>query len=60
MSLSDQLRESRSKHTLKSYADAVKQVRVFRAVQPITGKNSVYSVSMPKSEISIFSINQKK
>lgn len=38
MSLSDQLRESRSKHTLKSYADAVKQLRAFKAVQPVTGR----------------------
>jgi type I restriction enzyme R subunit len=37
------LRESRSKHTLKSYADAVKQFRVFREVQPITKKNSEFS-----------------
>jgi hypothetical protein len=38
MSLADQLRESRSKHTLKNYEDAVKQLRAFRAVQPITGR----------------------
>ncbi len=38
MSLADQLRESRSKHTLKNYAAAVKQLRVFKAVLPITSK----------------------
>ncbi len=38
MSLANQLRESRSKHRLKSYEDAVKQLRAFRAVQPITGR----------------------
>ena len=40
MSLSEQLRESRSKHTLKSYETAVKQLRVFKAAQPITWKRS--------------------
>ena len=38
MSLADQLRKSRSKHTLKSYDAAVKQLRVFKAVLPITSK----------------------
>jgi hypothetical protein len=36
MSLSEQLRESRSKHTLKSYDAAVKQLRVFKAVRDTT------------------------
>lgn len=40
MSLADQLRESRSKHMLKSYDAAVKQLRVFKAVLPITSKKS--------------------
>lgn len=43
MSQANLLRESRSKHTLKSYADAVKQFRVFREVLPITKKNSEFS-----------------
>lgn len=38
MSLADQLRESRSKHTLKNYDAAVKQLRVFKAALPITSK----------------------
>jgi hypothetical protein len=38
MSLPDQLRASRSKHTLKNYDAAVKQLRAFRAVQSITGR----------------------
>ena len=40
MSLSSLLRESRSKHRLKSYDAALKQLRVFRAVIPITSKKS--------------------
>ena len=40
MSLSSLLKESRSKHRLKSYDDALKQLRVFRAVIPITSKKS--------------------
>jgi hypothetical protein len=40
MSLSDQLRESRSKHTLKNYDAAVNQLRAFKAVLPITSKRS--------------------
>lgn len=35
-SLADQLRESRSKHLLTNREDAVKQMRAFRAVLPIT------------------------
>jgi len=35
-----QLRESRSKHTLKNSAAAAKQLRVFKAVLPITSKKS--------------------
>jgi hypothetical protein len=43
------LRESRSKHLLKSYADAVKQFRAFREVLPITTKNSEFSeTTQPK------------
>jgi hypothetical protein len=36
--IADQLRESRSKHTLTSYDDAVRQLRAFKAVQPVTGR----------------------
>ena len=43
MSLSEKLRESRSKHTLKNYDDAVKQLRVFKAALPITSKKSASS-----------------
>ena len=43
MSLADQLRQSRSQHTLKNFDDAVKQLRVFKAAQPITLKKSVSS-----------------
>ena len=50
MSLSDQLRASRSKHTLKSYAAAVKQLRVFKAVLPITSKKSESSAPMRLNE----------
>ena len=50
MSLSDQLRESRSKHTLKSYDAAVKQLRVFKAVLPITSKKSESSEPMRLKE----------
>ena len=39
------LRESRSRHLLQSYEAAVKQLRVFREVLPITTKNSESSVS---------------
>ena len=46
MSLSEQLRESRSKHTLQSYAAAVKQLRVFKAALPITSKKSESSEPM--------------
>jgi hypothetical protein len=60
MTLSEKLRKSRSSHTLKSYADAVKQGRIFRAVQPITGKNCVSFVSMPKNEASTFYVDRKK
>ena len=45
MSLADQLRESRSKHMLKSYDAAVKQLRVFKAALPITSKKSESSES---------------
>lgn len=50
MSLTDQLRESRSKHTLKNYADAVRQLRAFKAVQPITSKSSASSESTQVKE----------
>ena len=35
-SMSDRLRKSQSKHLLTSQEDAVKQMRAFRAVLPIT------------------------
>ena len=43
MSLAGQLRESRLKHPLTSYDVAVKQLRAFREVLPITTKNSEFS-----------------
>lgn len=43
MNQTDRLRESRSKHLLTSYEAAVKQLRVFREVLPITKKNSEFS-----------------
>ena len=48
------LRESRSKHTLKSYDAAVKQLRAFKAVLPITTRNSEYSAPTPKNPASTF------
>ncbi len=50
MSLSEQLRASRSQHTLKNYDAAVKQLRVFRAAQPITSKSSASSEPMRLKE----------
>ena len=50
MSLSEQLRESRSKHTFKSYEDAEKQLRAFKAVQPVTGRKFGSSGSMQLKE----------
>lgn len=50
MSLADELRESRSKHMLKSYAAAVKQLRVFKAALPITSKKSESSGSTRVNE----------
>ena len=50
MTLSRQLRESRLKHTLKNYDDAVKQLRVFKAVLPITSKKSDSSATMRLNE----------
>jgi hypothetical protein len=44
------LRESRSKHTLKSYDAAVRQFRAFREVLPITTKNPEFSVPTPKKQ----------
>jgi hypothetical protein len=43
-------RELRSKHTLKSYEDAVKQFRAFREVLPVTTSNSEFSRSMPRKK----------
>ena len=43
MNLATKLRESRSKHPLTSYDAAVKQLRAFREVLPITRKNSEFS-----------------
>lgn len=60
MSLSDQLRESRSKHTLKNYADAVKQLRVFKAVLPITSKKFVSSELTRQNEGSFSQLNPKR
>ena len=42
------LRESRSKHTLKSSEAAAKQLRVFKGVLPITTKNSESSAATLK------------
>ena len=50
MTLSRQLRESRLKHTLKNYDDAVKQLRVFKAVLPITSKKSDSSATIRLNE----------
>ncbi len=50
MSLSDQLRVSRSKHTLKSYDAAVRQLRVFKAALPITLKKSASSATTRLNE----------
>lgn len=50
MSLSEQLRESRSKHTFKSYEDVLKQLRAFRAVQPVTGRKFGSSAGMRLKE----------
>ena len=41
------LRESRSKHMLQSSEAAAKQLRVFKAAQPITSKNSASSGNTP-------------
>ena len=60
MTMAEQLRASRSKHTLKSYDDAVRQLRVFRAVTPITWRKSESSANTPKSEISYYGFGQKK
>ncbi len=50
MSLSEQLRESRPKHTFNSYEDVLKQLRAFRAVQPVTGRKFGSSGSMRVKE----------
>lgn len=51
MNQAEQLRESRSRHLLQSYEAAVKQLRVFRELQPITTKESevsnVFRVKIP-------------
>lgn len=52
MNQSTLLRESRSKHTLKSYDAAVKQLRAFKAVLPITTRNSEYSAPTLKTPAS--------
>lgn len=57
MALSEQLRESRSKHTFKSYEDVVKQLRAFKAVQPVTGRKSGSSGSMRLSKGAAFAAN---
>lgn len=53
MTQAEQLRESRSRHLLQSYEAAVKQLRVFREVQPITKKNSEFSEVSRKRNPSI-------
>jgi hypothetical protein len=58
MNLSSLLKESRSKHRLKSYDDALKQLRVFRAVIPTTSKKSGSFVNTSRSTAS-FSGAQK-
>ena len=40
MNQAERLRESRSKHLLTSYEAAVKQLRVFREVLPVTTRKS--------------------
>jgi hypothetical protein len=47
MNQSTLLRESRSKHTLRNSDAAAKQLRVFKAVLPITSKKSVFSANTP-------------
>lgn len=46
------LRESRSKYTLKSYEDAMKQFRAFREVLPITTRKKESSNHTPKKPVS--------
>ncbi len=53
MSLAEKLRESRSKHTFKNYEDVVKQLRAFRAVQPITGRKFGFSRNTPTNTNSV-------
>lgn len=43
MNQAERLRESRSKHLLTDYEAAVKQLRVFREVLPITTRKSELS-----------------
>jgi len=50
MTLAEQLRKPRSKHTLKSYEAAVKQFRAFREVIPVTARNSEFSETTPQKK----------
>lgn len=60
MSLSEQLRESRSKHTFKSYEDVVKQLRAFKAVQPVTGRRFGSSGSMQlKEDLAVYQVKSQ-
>jgi len=45
------LSESRSKHALKSYVEAVKQLAAFRAVIPISKKSFAYPTKSPTSKV---------
>jgi hypothetical protein len=52
------LRESRSRHTLKSYDAAVKQLRAFKAVLPITSRNSESSAPTQRNPASTLPTSQ--
>jgi len=52
------LRESRSKHTLKSSEAAAKQFRAFKAVLPITSRKSESSTVTPGKQVSTSGIRQ--
>ena len=45
------LSESRSKHVLKSSVDALNQLAAFKAVVPISKKNSAYSTKSAVLEL---------
>jgi hypothetical protein len=45
------LRESRSKHTLQNSEAAAKQLRAFKAVLPITKKNSEFLETTQKRQV---------